>query len=304
MADIELRHLAALAAIADEGSFGRAAGRLGFTQSTVSQHIAGLERAVGGAVFDRPGGPRPVRLTPLGSVVLAHGRELLNRADDLTRAVDRFRAGEGRIDIGTFQSVSTVILPSVVRRLRDVYPGCDIRLSEEEEHEPQLGDLDLLFYDGLIEGDTEHVKLLDDPYLLVAVAGAFPDGPVSLPLLDDHPIVAWPLKGDQADLEHALARGGARPRIVFRTAVNDAQLSMVLAGLGSTVLPWLAIRGAGVLNDPRLRVHELRPAVPPRKIYLHWRATRSPSPLTRRAIEIASEVAAESRWPADGHPLR
>jgi DNA-binding transcriptional LysR family regulator len=230
----------------------------------VSQHIAALERAVGGAVFDRPGGPRPVRLTPLGSVVLAHGRELLVRADDLTHAVDRFRAGEGRIDIGTFQSVSTVILPSVVRRLRDEYPGCDIRLSEEEEHEPQLDDLDLLFYDGLIEGDTEHVKLLDDPYLLVAVAGAFPDGPVALPLLDDHPMVA--------------------------------QLSMVLAGLGSTVLPWLAIRGAGVLNDPRLRVHELRPAVPPRKIYLHWRATRSPSPLTRRAIEIATEVAAESRW--------
>jgi DNA-binding transcriptional LysR family regulator len=94
-------------------------------------------------------------------------------------------------------------------------------------------------------------------------------------------------------MEQALTRGGARPQIVFRTAVNDALLSMVRAGLGSAVLPWLAIRGADVLSDPRLRVHELRPAVPSRSIYLHWRAGRTQSPLARRAVEIAVEVAAE-----------
>ena len=148
VSDVELRHLAALAAIAEEGTFGRAAARLGYTQSTVSQQIAALERAVGGPVFDRPGGPRPVRITPLGSVVLDQGRELLAKAEALADAVERFKAGDGRIDIGTFQSVSTVILPSVVRRLRDEQPGCDIRLSEEEPDQPQIGDLDLLFYDG------------------------------------------------------------------------------------------------------------------------------------------------------------
>ena len=66
MGDVELRHLRAMAAIAEEGTFGRAADRLGYTQSSVSQQVAALERAVGGAVFDRPGGPKRVRLTPLG----------------------------------------------------------------------------------------------------------------------------------------------------------------------------------------------------------------------------------------------
>jgi DNA-binding transcriptional LysR family regulator len=288
MPELELRHLAALAAIADEG----AASRLGYTQSTISQQIAALERTVGGAVFERPGGPKPVRITPLGAVLLDHGRRVLSTTAELSQAIDRFMAGGGRIDIGTFQSVSTVILPSVVRRLRDEFPDCDIRLSEEEADRPRIGELDLLFYDGLIDDDTENVKLLDDPYLLVAAAGTFPGGPVALPQLENAPMVAWPLKGDQAAMEHALARGGAHPRIVFRTAVNDAQLSMVLAGLGSTVLPWLAVHGAAVFSDDRLDVHELRPSPPPRAIYLHWRAERSRSPLVRRAIEVAVDVAA------------
>ncbi|NGO12434.1 LysR family transcriptional regulator [Streptomyces sp. HC44] len=291
--DVELRHLAAMAAIADEGSFGRAAARLGYTQSTVSQQIAALERAVGGPVFDRPGGPKPVRLTPLGAVVLDHGRELLAKAEALADAVDRFKAGDGRIDIGTFQSVSNVILPSVVRRLREKHPGCDIRLSEEEPEQPQIGDLDLLFYDGRLDGDVEHRKLLDDPYLLVAGVGTFPEGPVPLERLDGAPMVAWPLTCDQPLMEQALARSGARPQVVFRSAVNDTLLSMVRAGLGSAVLPWLAIHGADVPSDDRLRIHELRPSLPPREIYLHWQAGRTQSPLAGRAVEIAVEVAAE-----------
>src|SRR5207302_7293803 len=102
MSDAELRQLATMVAVADEGTFARAAARLGYTQSTVSQQIAALERAVGGAVFDRPGGPKRVRVTPLGAVVLAHAHELLAKATAMTTAIDRFKAGDGRIDIGTF----------------------------------------------------------------------------------------------------------------------------------------------------------------------------------------------------------
>src|SRR3954471_12435643 len=169
-----------MAAIAEDGTFGRAAARLGYTQSSVSQQIAALEKAVGGAVFDRPGGPKPVRITPLGALVLTHGRDLLAGARSMADAVDRFNAGDGRVDIGTFQSVSNVLLPPIVRRLRDEHPGCDIRLLEDESDPPKLlGDLDLLFFDGRIDGRggdaVEHRKLLDDPYVLVARRGDFPD---------------------------------------------------------------------------------------------------------------------------------
>src|SRR5215207_2745300 len=96
--DLALRHLVALDAVATEGTFGRAAVRLGYTQSAVSQQIAALERLLGGSVFDRPGGPRPVELTPLGKLVLGHARDVIARVYATGEAVERFLAGEvGRI---------------------------------------------------------------------------------------------------------------------------------------------------------------------------------------------------------------
>ncbi|WP_410606723.1 LysR family transcriptional regulator [Amycolatopsis sp. lyj-109] len=295
MADFELRHLRTMAAIAEEGTFGQAAVRLGYTQSSVSQQIAALEKAVAGPVFDRPGGPRPVRITRLGEVVLAHGRELLAKAEALTDAVDRFRAGHGRIDIGTFQSVSNLILPSVIRRLLDEHPGCDIRLSDVTPEDPRIGELDLLFHDGPVDGSgehVEHVKLFDEPYLLVTGAGAVPAGPVRVKRLDDVPMVAWPPTHHQRWLERTLARAGAQPRFVFRTTGHETILSMVRAGIGWAVLPWLALHGQDAWSDDRLSIHRLTPS-PDRELSLHWPAGRTESPLAVRTREIAVEAARE-----------
>src|SRR5436305_10387095 len=76
---VELRHLAALQAVASEGSFGRAAEKLGYTQSAVSQQIATLERIVGERLVERPGGPRPVSLTEAGRVLLGHANSIVAR---------------------------------------------------------------------------------------------------------------------------------------------------------------------------------------------------------------------------------
>lgn len=288
--DVDLRHLRVLDAIVEEGTFARAARRLSYTQSSVSQQVAALERAVGGPVFDRPGGPRAARLTPLGHLVLQRGRRLLRGADELTNAVERFHVGDDRIDIGTFQSVSSVILPSLVSRLREERPDCEVRLSEGEPEDPRIGDLDLLFSDVPVDDGVESVRLLDDPYVLLARPGDFPDGPVSLGVLDERPMVAWPGTCAQPALERALSSAGVRPRVVFRSANNETLLSMVRTGLGSALLPRLAV--AGVQDDQHLRIHPLDPA-PSRAIYLHRPTGRSSSALAVRAIELAREIADE-----------
>src|SRR5438094_963796 len=83
---VELRHLAALEAVAEEGSFGRAARRLGYTQSAVSQQIAHLEKIVGARLLERPGGPRAVSLTDAGRLLLRHADAIVARLAAAARA--------------------------------------------------------------------------------------------------------------------------------------------------------------------------------------------------------------------------
>src|SRR5260370_6362629 len=69
-----LRELPAVLAVAELGSFRRAAAALGYTQSALSHQVSALEAALGQPLFDRPGGRAPVRLTPAGEAVCRRGR--------------------------------------------------------------------------------------------------------------------------------------------------------------------------------------------------------------------------------------
>jgi DNA-binding transcriptional LysR family regulator len=74
---VELRHLVALEAVAREGSFRRAAERLGYVQSAISHQIAALESLVGHRLIDRSRGTRPLTLTPAGELLLSHAQVVI-----------------------------------------------------------------------------------------------------------------------------------------------------------------------------------------------------------------------------------
>ena len=100
---LELRHLTAFHAVVDEGSFGRAARRLGYTQSAVSQQVAALERAVGRRLLTRArGGGRPA-LTTAGKIVLAH-------ADAIARELAIARDALERLDTQTKQASLRIVM--------------------------------------------------------------------------------------------------------------------------------------------------------------------------------------------------
>src|SRR6266542_6283578 len=99
---LELRHLIALKAIAEEGTFGRAAASLGYTQSAISQQIATLERIVGQRLVDRPGGPRPISLTEAGRLLLRHAEGITARLRAAQADLNALAQGEaGALRIGT-----------------------------------------------------------------------------------------------------------------------------------------------------------------------------------------------------------
>jgi DNA-binding transcriptional LysR family regulator len=285
----EPRHLAALDAVARTGTFGRAAVELGYTQSSLSQQIAALERAVGGRLFDRLPGARPPQLTPLGRLVLEEGRSLLARQGRASDAVDRYLAGGGRVDVGTFQTVTNELLPDVVRQVREDHPDARILLSEDETDSPTLDGLDLLFFDGDGPPGAQRAEVFRDDHVLITPTGLLAEGRVDLAELHGRPMVALPALCDQAMVEQALAAASVVPDIVFRTADNQGVTAMVRAGLGVAVMPLLAV--AGQQDDPGLTFHALRPALPERLVDVWWRG--SLSPLATRFRDVALEVGVE-----------
>jgi DNA-binding transcriptional LysR family regulator len=121
---IELRHLEALAVVVDEGSFRRAARKLGYTQSAISQQIAALERAVGHAVLERPSRGRPLALTEVGAR-LRRLHDTVEQAISAARAdVAAAAAGVGHVvRVGTpfsFPHLSEAVVATRVRHPRVV----------------------------------------------------------------------------------------------------------------------------------------------------------------------------------------
>src|SRR3954447_25931703 len=117
--ELDLRMLVALRAVAEHRSFGRAAARLGYTQSAISQQIAALERVVGEPVFDRPGGPKPVVLTRAGELLLAHAEVVLDRVREAEADLASYRSGRlGRLAVGTVPTGAGGIPPGGARPLR------------------------------------------------------------------------------------------------------------------------------------------------------------------------------------------
>ena len=176
---VELRHFLALEAVAREGSFGKAAAALGYTQSAVSQQIATLERIVGHRLIERPGGPKPVSLTEAGSLLLTHAGAIAARIAAAQADLNALGEGQaGTLRVGVFQSVGQRILPGVMHRFVAAWPQVSVTLTESADDLELLslverGDLDLTFADlPLAEGPFESVELLRDPYVLVVPAGS------------------------------------------------------------------------------------------------------------------------------------
>src|SRR5918912_696523 len=198
---VELRHLAALHAVAEEGSFGRAAHRLGYTQSAISQQIATLERIVGERLVERPGGPRPVTLTEAGRLLLRHAESVIARLQAAQAGLPALSAGDaGSLRVGTFQSVGAKVLPEVMRRFSRAWPDVEIELRESHSDQElaqcvERGDLDLAFVQLPLDNPAlETIELLRDPYVLIVPTGsplAQRDKAPSLKEVADQPLIGY-----------------------------------------------------------------------------------------------------------------
>jgi DNA-binding transcriptional LysR family regulator len=296
---VELRHLAALDAVETEGSFGRAAQKLGYTQSAISQQIATLERIVGEQLVERPGGPRPVCLTEAGVLLLKHARAIVARLQAAQADLAALSAGEaGSLRVGIFQSVGARILPEVMRRFREAWPQVEVELHEAHADREladlvERGVLDLTFIQLPLDNPwLEATVVLSDDYVLVSAADSPFPPPGRAPGL--HEIIEQPLIGYRNCratelVVDQLRAAGREPRFVFRSDDNGVVQGLAAAGIGIAIMARLAVDA----HDESVRITDLSPRVPQRKIGIAWHRDRYHSPVAKAFAATAIEVGAE-----------
>ena len=293
--ELSLRHLAALVAIHEEGSYRRAAERLSYSQAAITSQVAALEHALGTRVFDRPGGPRPVTLTAPGREALAAARDMLAAADLLDLRLGSIADGRwGRLAIGTFQSVSAQLLPGILQTIRRERPEVEVSVLESDDNQVLIGALhaarlDASFLVGPVEDpDLAIQEVLRDPF--VAIVPRDDPAGETLPVAE---LASRSLIGHDHCVCHELAeRGfaaaGIRPSFVFRSNDNSAVQAMVRAGIGTAVLPALSVD----VRDPDVRVLRLDPPLAARSILLAHVAQR-PAPTAVAFAAHAARAAAD-----------
>lgn len=278
---VELRHLAALAAIHAERSFRGAADRLGYVQSAVSQQIAQLEVLVGVRLVDRARGHAPpVQLTEAGLLLLEHASRILGQLD-AAEADLRALASEGAqtLRVGVDQSVASRLVPSVLLKLAVQHPAVDVQLEEASSDRAHIerverGELDAAFGELPVGGEPlECTEVLVDPCVLLVAREsplARPDARVELADLVAEPLVAltgWPM---MTLVEAHLRSAGHEPLIAMRANTNTTAQALVGAGVGPAILPRLAVNE----DDPRVAVVDLSELLPARRIALYWHQGR------------------------------
>jgi DNA-binding transcriptional LysR family regulator len=291
---VELRHLAALEAVARTRSFGRAARELGYTQSAVSQQIAQLERIVGQRLFDRPGGPRRVEPTEAGLLLLGHADAIVARLDAARADMAALAEGSaGTLRVGIYQSVGARLLPALVRRFREQWPLVGVRVREESSATDLLrllehGELDLTFADlPLPEGPFEWAEILQDPYVLLVSARS------ELAKLDAAPplreVAKLPLIGRRTTDEPDRFLAGRVPElnVIFRTDDNGTLGALVAEDLGAAIEPRLVVDP----RDPAVKMLPFGSRIPPRTLVLAWHRDRYRAQAAEAFVALAREVA-------------
>jgi LysR family transcriptional repressor of citA len=284
---VDPRHLRSFLAVAEQGSFRRAAERLYLSQPTVTAHIQALEREVGAALLRRGG--RAARLTPLGERLLPYARRILALEREAVEELRAWRLGyDERLRVVCSIFVAASALPRALRRLLEERPRVDVALrtafSADVLRAVAEGEADLGLSRLPPPGQgLEGRQVVREPVVAVAPAAW---GPVALgDALARHPLLTHNHPGYWDRLLAQLQALGltVRPMEVRQVEVTRR---LVEEGLGLSFLPRSAVEGS-----PGLQVLEVPPALrlPEVGTWAVWPAGHPPSPAGERLVVLLAE---------------
>lgn len=310
---MELRQLRYFSAIAEHGTFSKAAEKLFVAQSALSHQLAQLEDELGAKLFHRS--RRGAELTDAGKVFLAHAAAILRQVDDARASVQRASdAPAGRVVFGVPHSVSSALALPLLRAIRQRFPLVELELTEELTgnlvRQLRAGQLHLsiLFDDGQLDEFT-HQTLLRERMSLIGP----PDHPDTLPAsgitLRDAlkmPLILPASPHGVRPVIEAAARSARCPPPDQVTDISSISIlrTSLLAGFGYTLLPVAPLQheiDAGLLRAV--------PVVSPllsRTVSIcasrHIPLSSAAEAVLRLTAELARELSLSGAWP-DATPV-
>jgi LysR family hydrogen peroxide-inducible transcriptional activator len=260
---MEFHQLRYVCAIADTGSFSRAAERCQVAQPSLSQQVLKLEEDLGIKLFDRLG--RNIRLTEAGRAFLPHARSILSQMEAArSSVVDKGTGVRGSVAVGVIPTIAPYLMPRYTAVFAKKYPEAKLRIVEETTPILIEGLRDLSIDLAILALPLRSKDLELHPFLTERLFAALPkDHPraagesLSLKELRGEPFVMLRDGHCFRDLSiAACTHARITPRIAFESGQFSSLFGMVAAGVGVSLVPEMAIdRNAGCryvrLSDAR-----------------------------------------------------
>ena len=260
---MEFHQLRYVCAIAETGSFSRAAERCQVAQPSLSQQVLKLEEDLGAKLFDRLG--RSVRPTEAGRAFLPHARSILSQMDTARSSVaDKCADVGGSVAVGVIPTIAPYMMPRYTTTFARKYPEAKLRIVEEttpilvESLRGLSIDLAILALP-LHHKDLELFPLRTEPLFAVLPKNHPHAATKSLALKDLRGESFVMLRDGHCFRDLSIAactHARVTPRIAFESDQFSSLFGMVAAGVGISLVPEMAIdRNAGCryvrLSDAR-----------------------------------------------------
>jgi len=242
---MDIAALQSFLAVAETGSFSRAAERVFLTQPAVSKRIAALEASLGTRLFDRIG--KRAQLTPAGVALFERARRVLRELDDVKRSIaDLSGTIAGELRLATSHHIGLHRLPQPLRQFHAAYPQVrlDLRFMDSEQacNEVARGEIEIAIVTlpPKLEAPLKAESVWNDP-LDIVVARHHPLAKLHSPQIKD--LAGYPaiLPGPGTYTREIIlkALGSWRDRIEIGMATNYLEVLKMLAsiGLGWSALP-------------------------------------------------------------------
>ncbi|GAB4212080.1 MAG: LysR family transcriptional regulator [Roseiflexaceae bacterium] len=280
---VELHQLQYFVAVAEMGSFSKAARRCSVAQPSLSQQIIKLEHELGQRLFERLG--RSVILTAAGQALLPQAQRILSEVQSIKSGIaDAVSTGRGRLAVGFIPTLAPYVLPHALACFAQRFPEAELEMLEHTtdalvERLVAL-ELDICFLSLPLKHRLIEIEELHSEPLLLALPHNHPlagQPALSVERLRDSPFIA--LNEDNCLSQQVDAfcyEQQIAPSVVCRVAHLATLQSCVAAGMGVALVPAMLVQAD---QAERCVYRPLADAAPRRTIVAAWHSSRGRSAL-------------------------